>query len=137
MKTSAISVLIAATLFHTQPAFAGYLRPAHVRWRAHVPRRVRLPVRPGGGLDNDGIADLLVLNEGTSQGSISVLLGNGDGTFRNGLLYSAGQGPTFMTVADVNGEPDLLIPTGKIWTLVNTHVPGGNSVCTPFLPTGN
>ena len=44
-----------------------------------------------------------------------------------------------MTVGDVNGDakPDLLIATGKIWTLLNTYAPGANSACTPFMPTGN
>jgi hypothetical protein len=100
-----------------------------------------------GDFNGDGFLDLAVASGGTAAsntaddttGAVEVLLGNGDGTFRNGLIYSAGQGPTFMTMADVNGDgqPDLLIVTGKIWTLLNTHVPGGNSVCTPFLPTGN
>ena len=100
-----------------------------------------------GDFNGDGFLDLAVASVGTAAnntsddatGAVEVLLGNGDGTFRNGLIYSAGQGPAFITVADVNGDgqPDLLIGTGKIWILLNTHVPGGNSVCTPFLPTGN
>jgi hypothetical protein len=100
-----------------------------------------------GDFNGDGFMDLAVASGGTglsntaddTTGAVAVLLGNGDGTFRNALIYGAGQGPTFMTVADVNGDgqPDLLIATGKIWILLNTHIPGGTSACTPFLPTGN
>src|ERR1051326_5293043 len=69
-------------------------------------------------VDGDGNPDLFVVNQcvsGTSceaNGSIGVLLGQGDGTFRSAVTYGSG-GHTAMTVAaaDVNGDgkPDLLV----------------------------
>ncbi len=55
-----------------------------------------------------------------SNGSVSVLLGNGDGTFRDQRRFSIGQSgigylPRAMTVADVNndGRLDLISPNGR------------------------
>lgn len=68
-------------------------------------------------VNGDGKLDLLVADEcGTnsscSTGAVSVLLGNGDGTFQTAVNYgSGGQYAFSVTVADVNGDgkPDLLV----------------------------
>ena len=67
-------------------------------------------------VNGDGKLDLLVGNEcavnDCSNGSASVLLGNGDGTFQTPVIYSSGGLYTFsLVVADANGDgkPDLLI----------------------------
>ncbi len=66
-----------------------------------------------GDLNMDGIPDLVVANQ--SPGSASVLLGNGDGTFRAGGTYDSGAGiggfAASFAVADVNGDgkPDLVV----------------------------
>jgi hypothetical protein len=68
-------------------------------------------------LNGDGKLDLVVTNECANSkscvsGSVSVLLGNGDGTFRTAVSYSSGGStPTSVVVADVNGDgkPDLLV----------------------------
>jgi Bacterial Ig-like domain (group 3)/FG-GAP-like repeat len=66
----------------------------------------------------DGKLDLLVANECavgsncSTSGGASVLLGNGDGTFRAALTYgSGGQFPYSVAVGDLNGDgkPDLLL----------------------------
>ena len=71
-------------------------------------------------VNQDGHPDLLVANlcasEGcTFGGEVSVLLGNGDGTFQPAVSYSSGNfgdvDATSVAVADVNGDgkPDLLV----------------------------
>ncbi len=68
-------------------------------------------------VNGDGKPDLLVSNLCASNsnclnGSVSVLLGNGDGTFQTAVSYgSGGQDAWSVAVADVNGDgkPDLLV----------------------------
>jgi hypothetical protein len=71
-------------------------------------------------VNRDGKPDLLVANECGSgdssceftNGTMGVLLGNGDGTFQTAVPYaSGGSGADSVAVADVNGDgkPDLLV----------------------------
>jgi hypothetical protein len=67
-------------------------------------------------VDGDGHPDVVVANEcsgGCGGGSVSVLLGNGDGTFRMAGTYYSGPGGNAgsVAVADVNndGYPDLIV----------------------------
>jgi len=69
-------------------------------------------------LNGDGRADLVVLNRGdlavqTRPGGISVLAGNGNGTFQPAVNYAAGINPLAVSVADVNGDrrPDIAVST--------------------------
>jgi hypothetical protein len=64
----------------------------------------------------DGIPDIVVANACGSScsngGVVSVLLGNGDGTFRTAVAYdSGGFSTSSVAVADVNGDgkPDLVV----------------------------
>jgi hypothetical protein len=59
-----------------------------------------------GDFDGDGNQDIVVANEGDFPlpGSVSVLLGNGDGTFRAATNYVPGQRPTSVAVGDFNGD---------------------------------
>jgi len=64
-------------------------------------------------LTRSGIADLLVVNHvgSFSTGSVSVLRGNGDGTFQPSVNYAVGTGPATLAVGDFNndGVPDLVV----------------------------
>ena len=68
-------------------------------------------------LNGDGKLDLVVTNEcansiSCATGSVSVLMGTGDGTFLAAVHYSSGGFlPTSVAVADVNGDgkPDLIV----------------------------
>jgi hypothetical protein len=62
-----------------------------------------------GDFNQDGKADLAVLNGGSSN--VSILLGNGDGTFQPAVNFATGASPNYLTVGDFNGDgkADLII----------------------------
>jgi hypothetical protein len=59
-----------------------------------------------GDFNGDGKADLAVANEGNGDtgAGVSVLLGNGNGTFKPGVLYRAGEFPNGLAIGDFNGD---------------------------------
>ena len=61
-----------------------------------------------GDFNGDGIPDLAVVNQGTPpnfmDGSVSVLLGNGDGTFQPARTFAAGNQPDSVAVGDFTGN---------------------------------
>ncbi|SDX57834.1 Repeat domain-containing protein [Marininema mesophilum] len=59
--------------------------------------------------DGDGIPDLAVANDGDN--TVSVLLGNGNGTFGPQTTFAVGTSPVWITSADFNddGTPDLAV----------------------------
>jgi hypothetical protein len=62
-----------------------------------------------GDFDGDGTPDLAVANAGS--GSVSVLLGKGDGTFRTAVNYAVGADPVSVAVGDFDGDgtPDIAV----------------------------
>jgi hypothetical protein len=60
-------------------------------------------------LNGDGKLDLVVAN--SSDNTLSVLLGNGDGTFQTQVTYAVGANPQGIAIADFNGDgrPDLAV----------------------------
>jgi hypothetical protein len=58
-----------------------------------------------GDFNSDGKADLAVVNNGS--GTVSIFLGNGDGTFGAPVSYSAGSKPNAITTGDFNGDGNL------------------------------
>ena len=69
-----------------------------------------------GDFDRDGKLDLAIAGDcGSSNciqpGEISLLFGNGDGTFRSAATYPAGYSPSSLVVGDLtgSGNPDLIV----------------------------
>lgn len=79
-----------------------------------------------GDFNGDGKLDVAVTNTGSNgtDQSVAVLLGNGDGTFRNPMVFSVEGVPNSMVAADLNGDnrPDIaVISTDKrVTVLTNT-----------------
>jgi hypothetical protein len=66
-------------------------------------------------VNEDGKPDLIVANA-YGPGTVSVLLGNGDGTFQKARTYeSGGYIPLSLAVADVNGDSKPDIAVASIW----------------------
>ena len=59
-------------------------------------------------VNKDQILDLVVANSGSG---VSILLGNGDGTFQNAVAYPAGNSPAAVAAGDFNhdGNPDIAV----------------------------
>src|SRR5262249_61474473 len=56
-----------------------------------------------GDFNGDGVQDLAVAHGFFGSNSVSVLLGNGDGKFQEGVNYGTGFAPIFVAVVDFNG----------------------------------
>ena len=103
----------------------------------------RSPLVAVGDFNSDGKLDLAVTNNGAN--TVSVLLGNGDGTFQPKTDYPAGHGSYAVAAADFNrdGRPDLATAdSGASTVSVLLNRPGppagppptasGTSTCAPW-----
>ena len=91
----------------------GTFQPAHNFVAGKNPFSVAL-----GDFNGDGRLDIVVANNGIDiqggwlPGNVSVLLGNGDGTFQTHVDYATGSGPTSVVVGDFNGDRRLDLAVG-------------------------
>ena len=94
-------------------------------------------------LNGDGHLDLVVgstLNDGLDDGSVGVMLGNGDGTFQPMVSYDAGANVTSVAVGDFNEDGHLdvvlaysvVVPAGS-W--VSTYLGNGDGTLQPRTDT--
>lgn len=62
--------------------------------------------------NGDHIPDIATVNQ--SSNTVSILINNGDGTFRAHLEFATGAGPNGVAVADINkdGKMDLVVSNG-------------------------
>ncbi len=75
-----------------------------------------------GDLNNDGNLDVAAVHLFYSN-TVSVLLGNGDGSFQTGVDYSTGPSPNCVRIGDLNndGKLDLVTTSGSsptVWVLM-------------------
>jgi hypothetical protein len=82
-------------------------------------------------LNGDGKEDIVASSLSSATippaASVSVLMGNGDGTFQPGVVYPAGLSLNYVAIGDFNGDhkPDLVavdFESGAVITLLNTGV---------------
>src|SRR5436309_2826356 len=115
-NTAKLSLLIAATVF-----FSSTLPiPASAQSVSFIARKdFAVGSRPQsmavGDFNGDGVLDLATANRGIYESStdkdVTVLLGNGDGTFQPAQRFSTGGVPVSVAVGDFNGDgrPDLAV----------------------------
>src|ERR1700733_7492061 len=65
-----------------------------------------------GDLDDDGKLDLVTAN--IDANTVSVLLGNGDGTFQTKLDYTTGEAPQAVAIADIDADGKLDLITANL-----------------------
>jgi FG-GAP-like repeat/Abnormal spindle-like microcephaly-assoc'd, ASPM-SPD-2-Hydin len=86
-----------------------------------------------GDFNRDGKLDLVVANAGFSNNkytgsTVSILLGNGDGTFQAQKTYSTAVGPLSMAVSDLNrdGRLDLAVATATTFGVTSILLGNGD-----------
>ena len=82
--------------------------------------------------NGDGNADIVVANNVLAGGGISVLLGNGDGTFQTAVHHDAGTDPFSVAVGDFNGDGKADVAVGDIAS-VNILLGNGDGTFQPFV----
>ena len=89
-----------------------------------------------GDFNGDGKLDLAVINHGFSDtgddGGVSVLLGNGDGTFQAARNFSAGKQPESIAIADFNSDGKLdIIAVSESANVLNVLLGNGDGTLQP------
>jgi hypothetical protein len=120
-------VAVLAILFSLSPAAHGaaVFQTAQSYPVGTNPRAVAV-----GDFNGDGKMDLAVVNFGdpsvNDNGSVSILLGNGDGTFQPANNAVAGKDPSYIAVGDFNGDGRVDIVTVNSGNTVSALLGNGD-----------
>jgi hypothetical protein len=84
-------------------------------------------------LNGDGKLDIVLVNYKTNN--VSVLLGNGDGTFQTHAEYATGNGPMGVAIGDLNGDGKLdLVVANSIDNTVSVLLGNGDGTFQTAVP---
>lgn len=78
-----------------------------------------------GDFNGDGKIDFATANSGTGQNSVSIRLGNGDGSFTAAADVAVGTGPRVIALGDYNNDGNLDLAVANI-TSANVSIRLGN-----------
>jgi hypothetical protein len=84
-----------------------------------------------GDFRGNGLMDVVVGNTLSTANTVSVLLGNGNGTFAPHVDHAAGGPPTSIAVGDFNGDGklDIAVLYGSSNAVVSVLLGKGSSLC--------
>jgi flagellin-like hook-associated protein FlgL len=85
-------------------------------------------------LNGDGNLDLIVANGFGAAGTISIHLGNGNGTFAAPTTYAAYHTPTSIAVSDLNSDGKLDLTIANYYSDVSVHLGNGNGTFQSRVP---
>ena len=78
-------------------------------------------------LNQDGYLDLITANSSVSQGSVSILLGNGNGSFANRTDIAVGRAPSAVEVGDLNQDGTLdIVAANRLDNTISVLLGTGN-----------
>ncbi len=107
--TASITVSSAGVIPSNEVFFQVMLPAPTVWWSPPQVRNAGRPVAViTGDFNADGKLDIALLNNpAPSTGTVSILLGNGDGTFSSPVNYAVGYDPAALVAGDFNGDGKL------------------------------
>src|SRR6266851_4762542 len=116
--------LLCVLLTAAAPSFAeGFLPP--MEYPVDSPAAAEV-----GDFNGDGVLDLVVAN--SASASVSILLGNGDGSFQAPLIFAAGDTPRSVAVGDFDGDGNLDVAAADL-TAVSILLGNGDGTLQPAI----